>query len=119
MNFSKEDLQRRAGITNKRKLLSEGAYTGHEPFETLSPEVQDFSRALHSLIEEIEAVDYYNQRVDRTKDKELKGILEHNRDEEVEHAILILEKIRRINSVFDEKMKEYLFKKGEITDNKP
>lgn len=81
----------------------------HEPVEELSDQTRDFHRATVSLMEELEAVDWYNQRVDACKDKELKAILQHNRDEEVEHAAMALEWIRRNNSVFDKYLREYLF----------
>lgn len=60
-------------------------------------------------MEELQAVDWYNQRVDACKDKELKAILEHNRDEEKEHAAMDLEWIRRRDSVLDKELKDYLF----------
>lgn len=66
-------------------------------------------RAITFLMEELEAVDWYNQRVDACKDKELKAILEHNRDEEKEHAAMDLEWIRRRDSVLDKELKDYLF----------
>ena len=67
----------------------------HEPFELLSEETKEITRAIRSLVEELEAVDWYNQRVDVTKNEELKGILAHNRDEEIEHAAMALEWLRR------------------------
>ena len=88
----------------------------HEPVDKLSPETMDFHRAVVSLIEELEAVDWYNQRVDACTDQELKGILAHNRDEEIEHAAMTLEWIRRHNPVFDRELRERLFKTGPITD---
>jgi ferritin-like protein len=66
-------------------------------------------RAITSLMEELEAVDWYNQCVDACKDPELKEILEHNRDEEKEHAAMVLEWIRRRDSVLDKELKDYLF----------
>jgi ferritin-like protein len=87
----------------------------HEPVDRLSPQTMDFHRAVVSLIEELEAVDWYNQRVDACADPELKGILAHNRDEEVEHAAMTLEWIRRKNAVFDRELREALFKTGPIT----
>lgn len=66
-------------------------------------------RAITFLMEELQAVDWYNQRVDACKDKELKAILEHNRDEEKEHAAMDLEWIRRGDSVLDRELKDYLF----------
>jgi len=93
-------------------MASEGY---HEPVEKLSAETQDLHRAIISLIEELEAVDWYNQRVDACNDPELKAILAHNRDEEIEHASMTLEWIRRRNAVFDHELRETLFKSGPIT----
>ena len=87
----------------------------HEPVDKLSPETMDFHRAVVSLIEELEAVDWYNQRVDACTDPELRAILAHNRDEEIEHASMTLEWIRRRNPVFDKELREALFKTGPIT----
>jgi len=81
----------------------------HEPIEELTDETRDMHRAITSLMEELEAVDWYNQRVDACKDTELKAILEHNRDEEKEHAAMVLEWIRRKDSVMDKELKDYLF----------
>src|SRR5687768_15381594 len=87
----------------------------HEPIEKLRPQTLDMHRAITSLMEELEAVDWYNQRVDACTDQELKRILEHNRDEEKEHAVMTLEWIRRRDPAFDEQLKEALFKTGPIT----
>lgn len=81
----------------------------HEAAEDLSDETKDMHRAIVSLMEELEAVDWYNQRVDACKDEELKAILIHNRDEEKEHAAMMLEWIRRQDSTFDGELKDYLF----------
>ena len=81
----------------------------HEPINELSDETRDMHRAISSLMEELEAVDWYNQRVDACKNTELKTILEHNRDEEKEHAAMVLEWIRRQDPVFDKELKEFLF----------
>ena len=81
----------------------------HEPIEELSDETRDMHRAITSLMEELEAVDWYNQRVDACKDNELKAILAHNRDEEKEHAAMLLEWIRRQDTVLDSELKDYLF----------
>ena len=89
----------------------------HEPVEELSDETRDMHRAITSLMEELEAVDWYNQRVDACKDPELKRILEHNRDEEKEHAAMVLEWIRRRDEVLDRELKESLFKEGPIGHN--
>jgi hypothetical protein len=92
-----------------------GASEGyHEPIEELSDETRDMHRAIVSLMEELEAVDWYAQRVDACKDDELRAILAHNRDEEIEHAAMTLEWIRRRHPKFDEQLKEYLFTDGEI-----
>ena len=80
-----------------------------EPKNELSDEVQDMHRAIESLKEELEAIDWYNQRVDVCKDKELKAIHAHNRDEEKEHASMILEWIRRKDGTFEKELKDYLF----------
>jgi len=81
----------------------------HEPIEELSDATRDMHRAIVSLMEELEAVDWYNQRVDACKDSELKAILEHNRDEEKEHAAMVLEWIRRQDPTFNDELKDYLF----------
>ncbi len=81
----------------------------HEPVEELSAETRDMHRAIVSLMEELEAVDWYNQRADACQDPELKAILEHNRDEEKEHAAMVMEWIRRKDPRFSKEMKDYLF----------
>jgi ferritin-like protein len=86
----------------------------HEPVGELSDETRDMHRAIISLMEELEAVDWYNQRVDACRDKELKAILAHNRDEEKEHAAMVLEWIRRRDPTFSNELKDYLFTSGEI-----
>ena len=86
----------------------------HEPVEEISDETRDMHRAIISLMEELEAVDWYNQRVDACKDDELKAILAHNRDEEKEHAAMVLEWIRRKDRAFDKELKDYLFSKEPI-----
>jgi ferritin-like protein len=87
----------------------------HEPVDKLSKETMDMHRAIVSLMEELEAVDWYNQRVDACSDPELKAILAHNRDEEKEHAAMMLEWIRRRDPRFDHELKDTLFKEGPIT----
>lgn len=87
----------------------------HEPIDELSDQTRDMHRAITSLMEELEAVDWYNQRVDACKNKELKAILAHNRDEEKEHAAMVLEWIRRQDKVFDKQLKEFLFTKKPLT----
>jgi hypothetical protein len=81
----------------------------HEPIEELPEDVRDMHRAIISLMEELEAVDWYNQRVAACKDKELRAILAHNRDEEKEHASMVLEWIRRHDQRLDKELRGYLF----------
>lgn len=81
----------------------------HEPIAELSDETRDMHRAIVSLMEELEAVDWYNQRMDACKDPELKAILRHNRDEEKEHAAMVLEWIRRRDKVLDKELRDYIF----------
>ncbi len=81
----------------------------HEPIAELSDETRDMHRAIVSLMEELEAVDWYNQRADACKDAELKAVLQHNRDEEKEHAAMVLEWIRRKDPAFSKELKGYLF----------
>ena len=81
----------------------------HEPVGELTAETRDMHRAIESLMEELEAVDWYNQRVQTTTDDELRGLLIHNRDEEKEHAAMVLEWIRRKDPQFSKEMKDYLF----------
>jgi ferritin-like protein len=93
------------------KVANEGY---HEPINELTDETRDMHRAIVSLMEELEAVDWYNQRVDACKDPELAKILAHNRDEEKEHAAMVLEWIRRRDPTFDHELREALFSEGEI-----
>ncbi|HUX30790.1 MAG TPA: ferritin-like domain-containing protein [Thiobacillus sp.] len=86
----------------------------HEPVEALSAETRDMHRAIISLMEELEAVDWYNQRMDACKDPELRAILKHNRDEEKEHAAMVMEWIRRRDPKFDEELRDYLFTDKQI-----
>lgn len=86
----------------------------HEPIEELSDETRDMHRAIISLMEELEAIDWYQQRVDACKDEELAAILAHNRDEEKEHAAMVLEWIRRKDKRLDKELRDYLFTEGEI-----
>ncbi len=88
----------------------------HEPLDKLSIKTRELHRALNSLIEELEAVDWYQQRVDATENDELRDILAHNRDEEKEHAAMILEWIRRNDDAMAEELKTYLFTEGKITE---
>ena len=93
-----------------------GSTTFHEVEERLAPATRDLHRAIVSLMEELEAVDWYQQRMDATQDVELRDILRHNRDEEKEHAAMVLEWIRRHDTAFDAKLRTYLFTEGPILD---
>ena len=88
----------------------------HEPLEELSDETRDMHRAIVSLMEELEAVDWYNQRAAVCNNPALKAILEHNRDEEKEHASMLLEWIRRTDPRFSKELKERLFTETPIPD---
>jgi ferritin-like protein len=91
------------------------ALSYHEPTTELSAETREIHRALTTLVEELEAVDWYHQRVDVTDDDDLKAILVHNRDEEIEHAAMTLEWLRRKMPKFDEELRTYLFTSQPIT----
>ena len=88
----------------------------HEPAELLGAETIDHHRAFTSLIEELEAVDWYNQRVKATRDSSLADLLAHNRDEEKEHASMTLEWLRRRDSVLDRHLRTYLFTTEPVTE---
>lgn len=88
----------------------------HEPVEKLDEKALDISRALNSLKEEVEAVDWYNQRVVASNDPDLKAIMAHNRDEEIEHACMTIEWLRRNMGTWDEELRTYLFKEGNVTE---
>ena len=81
--------------------MPSGSPTFHEAEERLSPKTRDMHRAVVSLMEELEAIDWYQQRVDAAGDDDLRAILAHNRDEEIEHAVMTLEWIRRQSPTFD------------------
>jgi uncharacterized protein len=86
----------------------------HEPYEVLPEDVRDRHRAIVSLMEELEAVDWYDQRISATSDPELRDILEHNRDEEKEHAAMVLEWLRRHDAGWAAELSERLFQSGAI-----
>jgi hypothetical protein len=94
--------------------MPQGSTTLHESEERLSAGTRDLHRAIVSLMEELEAVDWYQQRIEASDDGELREILRHNRDEEKEHAAMVLEWIRRHDTVFDAKLREFLFSDGPI-----
>ena len=93
-------------------MASEGL---HEPADKLKPETIDTHRAIVSLMEELEAIDWYRQRVDATGDPQLQAVLAHNMNEEIEHASMVLEWIRRHVPKFDEALRTYLFTAVDIT----
>jgi len=92
-------------------MASEGL---HE--EGLSEEVRDFHRGVVSLMEELEAIDWYGQRVAATNDESLRAVLAHNRNEEIEHAAMTLEWLRRRDPVFDLQLRTVLFSDRPITE---
>jgi uncharacterized protein len=94
-------------------MASEGF---HESTQDLTTETREMHRAIVSLKEELEAIDWYQQRIDATTDDALRAILTHNRDEEKEHASMVLEWIRRHDPVFDANLKKYLFTTLPITE---
>ena len=95
--------------------MAVGSTTLHERSETLDPKTIDRHRAIVSLMEELEAIDWYAQRAEATSDPALRAILEHNRDEEKEHAAMVLEWLRRNDPKLDEHLRTYLFAEGDIT----
>ena len=94
--------------------MPQGSTTLHESEERLSPATRDMHRAIVSLMEELEAIDWYLQRAEATEDAELREVLLHNREEEQEHAAMVLEWIRRHDRTFEAKLREYLFTEGSI-----
>ena len=88
----------------------------HEPEERIGADAVDRHRAVVSIMEELEAVDWYHQRAMATQDAELRALLEHNRDEEKEHASMLLEWLRRHDAKLDEHLRTYLFQPGSIVD---
>lgn len=94
-------------------MASEGY---HEPVSSLNAAVIDRHRAIRSIMEEFEAVDWYDQRVTATSDASLAAVLAHNRDEEKEHAAMTIEWLRRNDPTFDEQLRTYLFTDAPITE---
>lgn len=88
----------------------------NEPREQLSETTLDMKRAIDSLREELEAIDWYNQRIDATSDDTLRDVLVHNMDDEKEHAAMLLEWIRRDDEVFAEQLRVYLFRESPIVN---
>jgi len=94
-------------------MSSEGI---HIPYEKLSRHTLQMHYAITSLMEELEAVDWYRQRADDTEDADLKAVILHNANEEIEHAAMVLEWIRRQDPQFDKQLRMYLFSEGPITE---
>jgi ferritin-like protein len=88
----------------------------HEPRDELGTEILDRHRAISTIMEELEAIDWYDQRIKASSDPELQAILKHNRNEEKEHASMLLEWLRRNDSELDAQMRKYLFSEGPIRD---
>jgi len=86
----------------------------HEAREDISPATMERHRGIVSLMEELEAMDWYDQRIDATKDGQLREVLAHNRAEETEHAAMSLEWLRRNDPALDEHLREYLFTTGSL-----
>lgn len=86
----------------------------HEDSDLLSEFTKDYHRIIQSTIEELEAIDWYNQRAEAANDPSAKEIMEHNRDEEIEHACMGLEWLRRHSHVWDKMMQKFMFTKGDI-----
>ncbi|HVW34401.1 MAG TPA: ferritin-like domain-containing protein [Acidimicrobiia bacterium] len=95
--------------------MGDNSATFHEAVEALATRTREHHRAIASLMEELEAVDWYDQRIDATTDAELRAILIHNRDEEKEHAAMVLEWLRRRDPELDGFLHQYLFTEGSIT----
>jgi hypothetical protein len=94
-------------------LASEGF---HEPLDLLNEAALDYHRAMSSLCEELEAVDWYHQRVQATDDESLAAVLAYNRDDEKEHAAMALEWLRRRDTALDTQLRKFLFSSGPITE---
>ena len=97
----------------ERTLASEGF---HEPLELLDEATLDYHRAMTSLCEELEAIDWYDQRVQATADESLAAVLAYNRDDEKEHAAMALEWLRRRDGALDTQLRKFLFTSGPITE---
>lgn len=96
--------------------MAQNSDSYHEPYDILQPETRDMHRAVVSAMEELEAIDWYQQRADACQDEELRRILLHNKDEEMEHALMTLEWIRRHSATFSENAETYLFTEGPIEE---
>ncbi|MDR1019721.1 MAG: ferritin [Synergistaceae bacterium] len=88
----------------------------YEPYSELSNAAREFDRIIQSLVEELDAINLYNQRADVTKDESVRALTLHNRNEEIEHAVMLFEWLRRVTPEFDEQMKTYLFTSLPVTE---
>ncbi len=86
----------------------------HEPLELIPEDARDYHRAIVSLIEELQAVDWYHQRATASQDSGLTALLRHNRDEEKEHAALLLEWLLRRDAALAQELRKYLFSEGDL-----
>ena len=94
--------------------MTEASTAFHEPVALLDPETLETRRGILSLVEEFEAIAWYDQRIAASEDPQLRAILTHNRDEEKEHAVMALEWLRRRDPALDEQLRRYLFTEGDI-----
>ena len=90
--------------------------TLHEEREALGPEILDRHRAISTIMEELEAIDWYDQRIKASSDAELRAVLLHNRNEEKEHCSMLLEWLRRHDDEFSAHLKNFLFSQGPIRE---
>ena len=95
--------------------MAAGSGQYHEPIELLSEETKNMHRALVSVMEELEAIDWYQQRAEACSDPDLQKVLLHNKEEEMEHAMMGIEWIRRHSPSFDKQARAYLFSSGDLT----
>jgi uncharacterized protein len=107
--WARKTRMRKVADGEQLRCMPDSSTTLHEPADALRPETIEAHRAFVSLIEELEATDWYNQRVDATTDPDLRAVLAHNRDEEKEHAAMMLEWLRRHDPKLDEHLRTYLF----------
>src|SRR5690625_3749997 len=89
--------------------MTDASTSFHEPVQLLTQETMEMRRGIVTLMEELEAINWYAQRIDAARDPQLKALLAHNRDEEKEHAMMALEWLRRRDPALDEQMRTYLF----------
>jgi len=112
----KNDFRLFRTLSDSNLPLSEALEAPNEPYDLLEAETIDISRLVHSMMEELQAFNDYNIRMDATKDSKLRDVLEHNRDEEADHFTMLLELLRMKMPVVNERLKKYLFKEGKVED---